>query len=67
MTTKQRTIKALNFLLKDECLNKWIGYRSDKTTINLVVYMVNLKLVSINEHSQIKVNQHNAKLFLNNN
>lgn len=62
---QKETIKALKFLLKDECVNKWITYANNKRTIDLVCYMANLKLVNTNEYEQIKINKHNASIFLN--
>ena len=65
MNMQKETIKALKFLLKDECVNKWITYANNKRTIDLVCYMANLKLVNTNEYEQIKINKPNTRVYYN--
>jgi hypothetical protein len=62
---KKETISSLNLLLKPEYINKWISYRGDERTINVICYMANLKLITLDlVRERMKVNPHNAKLFL---
>ena len=46
--------------------DKWHTYASDYETINLICYLVNLQILNYNQFSQVKVNQHNARLYLSN-
>lgn len=62
---KKETIRSLNLLLKPKYINKWISYRGDERTINVICYMANLKLITLDlVKERMKVNPHNAKLFL---
>jgi hypothetical protein len=53
---------AIRFFLK---YPNWHSYASDKKTVDQICYLVNLSILKHNEHNQVKVNEHNARLFLN--
>ena len=53
---------AIRFFLK---YPKWHSYSSDKKTVEQICYLVNLSILNHNDHKQVKVNEHNARLFLN--
>lgn len=55
--------QAVKFFLKYS--NKWHTYSNDYETINVITSLVNLKILNHNEFNQVKVNTHNAKLYLN--
>lgn len=55
--------QAVKFFLKYS--NKWHSYANDYQTINVISSLVNLKILNHNEFNQVKVNTHNANLYLN--
>ena len=66
--TKQnkRLIKSfIEEALKNK--NEWCGFANNELMINLIIYLVNLKILQINSnYTKVKINKHNAILFLNN-
>ena len=61
--TKQKQKEAIKFFLK--YADKWHSYANDYETVNIISSLVNLKILNHNEFSQVKVNTHNANLYLN--
>jgi len=53
---------AIIFFLNNK--SSWHSYTSDKATVDQICRLVNLSLLNHNEHNQVKVNEHNARLFL---
>jgi hypothetical protein len=49
----------------DFFLRTWHSYTSDKATVDQICRLVNLSILKHNEHNQVKVIEHNARLFLN--
>ena len=41
------------------------SYASDNKTVDPICYLVNFSILKHNEHNQVKVIEHNARLFLN--
>lgn len=62
MTTKQKTIKVIEFYLANR--GKWVHFASDAEMVNIICRLANLQIVTVNEHGQAKVNPHNAELYL---
>ena len=44
--------------------DNWHAYANDYETVNLISYLVNLQILNHNQFNQVKVNSHNAKLYL---
>jgi hypothetical protein len=61
-TTKNKT--ATKFFLK--YADKWHSFAKDYETVNIICCLVNLQILNLNEHEQVKVNVSNAKLYINN-
>lgn len=55
--------EAIKFFLK--YADKWHSYARDYETVNIICCLVNLKILNHNEFNQVKVNIHNANLYLN--
>ncbi len=62
MTTKQKTIKTIQFYLKNR--GKWISFANDAETVNIICRLANLQIVTVNQYGQARINPHNAKLYL---
>ena len=46
---------------------EWVSFENTELMINLITYLVNLKILNINSnYTKVKINKHNAILFLNN-
>lgn len=60
--TKQKQKEAIKFFLK--YADKWHSYANDYETVNIISSLVNLKILNHNEFNQVKVNSHNANLYL---
>ena len=60
-TNKQK--QAVKFFLKHS--NKWHTYANDYQTVSIISSLVNLKILNHNEFNQVKINTHNANLYLN--
>ena len=60
--TKQKQKEAIKFFLKYP--NKWLSYKNDYETIMIITSLINLKILNHNEFNQVKVNTHNANLYL---
>ena len=54
---------AIDFFLRSK--HTWHSYTSDKATVDQICRLVNLSILKHNEHNQVKVIEHNARLFLN--
>ena len=55
--------EAVEFFLKYS--DKWHSYANDYQTVSIISSLVNLKILNHNQFNQVKVNTHNAKLYLN--
>jgi len=62
MTTKQKTIKTIQFYLKNR--GKWISFAHDAETVNIICRLANLQIVTVNQYGQARINPHNAELYL---
>ena len=60
--TKKDIKKAIKFFLKYK--DKWHSYANDNKTIKVICYLVNLKILNQNNFNQVKINVHNAELYL---
>ena len=56
--------QAIKFFLK--YADKWHSYSNDYETVSIICSLVNLGILNLNEHKQVKVKPFNANLFLNN-
>jgi|DEB0MinimDraft_12_1074336.scaffolds.fasta_scaffold37167_2 hypothetical protein len=61
--TKHKQKQAIKFFLK--YADKWHSYANDYETVNIISSLVNLKILNHNEFKQVKINTHNANLYLN--
>ena len=62
MTTKQKTIKTIQFYLKNR--GKWISFAHDSETVNIICRLANLQIVTVNQYGQARINPHNAEMYL---
>ena len=59
-TTKNKA--ATKFFLKYQ--DKWHSFAKDYETVNIICCLVNLQILNLNEHEQVKVNVSNAVRYL---
>ena len=62
---KQIIKSFINEALKNH--QEWVSFENTELMINLITYLVNLKILKINSnYTKVKINKDNAILFLNN-
>ena len=61
--TRKQFKQAVKFFLK--YADKWHSYANDYQTVSIICSLVNLQILNHNKFNQVKVNTHNANLYLN--
>ena len=59
----QKLKQAVHFFLK--YAEQWHSYANDYETVEIICCLVNLRILNLNKHNQVKVNPFNAQLYLN--